>query len=64
MIAPAHDPEDRYPTARDMINYIQRSFSLVGLAGTPALSFRNLAITVAVGATLTGLTLGGWALLR
>lgn len=58
-IALAHNPEDRYPTARDMINDIQRSFSLLGLAGTPAVSFRNLAITVAVGAALTGLALGG-----
>ncbi len=51
----AHNPEDRYPTARDMINDIQRSFSLEMQAGRTKVSFRNIlvglgvAIVVAVG---------------
>ena len=57
----AHNPEDRYPTARDMINDIQRSFSLEMQSGKTKVSFRNImmglgvAIVVAVGA-------GAWVL--
>ncbi len=57
----AHSPEDRYPTARDMINDIQRSFSLEMQSGKTVVSFRNIliglgiAIVVAVGA-------GAWVL--
>jgi serine/threonine protein kinase len=58
----AHNSEDRYPTARDMINDIQRSFSLEMQAGKTKVSFRNIlmglgvAIIVAVGA-------GAWVLI-
>ena len=51
----AHNPEDRYPTARDMINDIQRSFSLEMQAGRTKVSFHNIlmglgvAIVLAVG---------------
>jgi len=47
-IALAHNPEDRYPTPRDMINDIQRSFSLEMQSGRTVVSFRNVLIGLGV----------------
>ena len=41
-IALAHNPSDRYPTVRDMINDIQRSFSLEMQAPKATVSYRTI----------------------
>ena len=60
-IALAHNPDDRYPTARDMINDIQRSFSLEMQSGSTVVSFRNIMI-ILVAAIITAVGIGGYLL--
>ncbi len=58
----AHNSEDRYPMPRDMINDIQRSFSLEMQSGRPVASFRNIMIGLGVAISLAVL-FGGWAIM-
>ena len=60
-IALAHSAEDRYPTARDMINDIQRSFSLEMQAGRTVVSFRNIMLSLGV-AIAAAVAVGTWLL--
>jgi serine/threonine protein kinase len=57
----AHNPEDRYPTARDMINDIQRSFSLEMQAGRTKVSFRNILMGLGISIVLA-VGVGAWVL--
>ncbi len=57
----AHSPEDRYPTARDMINDIQRSFSLEMQAGKTKVSFRNILMGLGI-AIVVAVGVGAWVL--
>ncbi len=57
----AHNPEDRYPTARDMINDIQRSFSLEMQAGKTKVSFRNIMIGLGT-AIVIAVGIGAWVI--
>jgi len=59
-IALAHNAEDRYPTPRDMINDIQRSFSLE-MAGSSKTSFRTFLIGLGV-AIVGVVAVGGYFL--
>lgn len=61
-IALAHNPEDRYPSAKDMINDIQRSFSLEMQEGRTAVSFRNVLIGIGISVAIL-LVVGGWVML-
>jgi len=47
-IALAHNPEDRYPSANDMVRDIQRSFQLEMQAETAPTSFKNMLIGLMV----------------
>ena len=51
-IALAHNPEDRYPSPRDMINDIQRSFSLEMQQGSRTVSFRSFLIGLGIAVAL------------
>lgn len=58
-IALSHNPEDRYPSATDMVRDIQRSFQLEMQAGGSQTSFRN--ILLGIGLTVGVLVaVGGW----
>ncbi len=57
----AHNPEDRYPTSRDMINDIQRSFSLEMQAGKTKVSFKNIMMGLGV-AIIVAVGVGAWVL--
>ncbi len=58
-IALAKNPEDRYPTPRDMINDIQRSFLVEMQQSRTRISFRNLLVGIGVGA-LAVAAVGWW----
>ena len=58
-IALAHNPEDRYPTPRDMINDIQRSFLFEMQQSRTRISFRNILIGIGVGAVAVAV-IGSW----
>ena len=53
-IALGESPEERYPSARDMIVDIQRSFSSDGVAAPKSPDVKTLAIGVAIGVALLG----------
>jgi len=57
----AHNPEDRYPSSRDMINDIQRSFSLEMQSGKAQVSFRNILMGLGV-AIVVAVGVGAWVL--
>jgi len=58
-IALSHNPEDRYPSATDMVRDIQRSFNLEMQSGGGPTSFKNilLGLGLAVGILVAA---GGW----
>ncbi|MBN1335000.1 MAG: SUMF1/EgtB/PvdO family nonheme iron enzyme [Deltaproteobacteria bacterium] len=55
----AHNPEDRYPTPRDMIRDLQRSFLVEMQQGRTRISFRNLLIGIGIGGLVVA-AVGSW----
>ncbi len=54
-IALSHNPEDRYPSATDMVRDIQRSFNLEMQSASGPTSFRNILIGLAISVGVLGM---------
>lgn len=54
-LALSSDPNDRYPTARDMVSDIQRAFNLEMQDAPKKTSYRNILLGIAGGVALLGL---------